>query len=94
MEESTYKKPTLWTALLSWSASCCLPPGVSNCERSRVTRSAQSTFLFTCQLVFEVAHVTAYSRSVLDSSGCRYTGNLCDTALGAVCTSVAIAISV
>ena len=40
----TYKKPTLWTALLSWSASFCLPPGASNCERSRVMRSAQSTF--------------------------------------------------
>jgi hypothetical protein len=50
---NTYKNPTLWTALLSWSASFCLPPGVSNCERSRVTRSAQSTFMFT---------VSSYSR--------------------------------
>lgn len=90
-EGGNYKKPTLWTALLSWSASFCLPPGASNCERSRVTRSAQSTFVNTCQLMFKVAHILAHSRSVLDSSGCRYTGSLCVTALGAICTSVAIA---
>jgi hypothetical protein len=51
-------------------------------------------FVHACQLVFEVGCTIAYSRSVLDSSGCRYTGSLCVTALGAVCTSVAIAISV
>ena len=87
----TYKKPTLWTALLSWSASFCLPPGASNCERSRVMRSAQSTFTHPSQLLFEAVHIIGYSRSALDSSGCRYTGSLCVTALGAVCTSVAIA---
>ena len=43
------------------------------------------------QLVFEATHIIEYSRSALDSSGCRYTGSLCVTALGAVCTSVAIA---
>jgi hypothetical protein len=54
-------------------------------------RSAQSTFTHPSQLLFEAVHIIGYSRSALDSSGCRYTGSLCVTALGAVCTSVAIA---
>jgi hypothetical protein len=39
----SYKKPTLWTAWSSCLASLSFPPGVSNWERSNVTRSAQST---------------------------------------------------
>lgn len=42
---SGYKNPTLWTAWSSCLASFSLPPGTSNCERSKVTRSAQSTWI-------------------------------------------------
>lgn len=38
-----YKKPTLCTASSSCFASFCFPPGASIWDRSRVTRSAQST---------------------------------------------------
>lgn len=87
-----YKNPTLCTALSSCSASFCLPPGTSNCERSRVTRSAQSTNHLSVRA--PLLRYAAYERSDLDSSGWWYTGNLCETELGAVCTSVAIVVDV
>lgn len=66
-EEEPYKKPTLWTAWSSCLASLSFPPGKSNWERSRVTRSAQSTSVY--KLASRLQAVCNHLRSDLDSSG-------------------------